>query len=189
MVKKTGDTMTGNLGIGTPDSSGTFRALVQSVLGKVSLELSANGNKGLYDLGLDKWIIRCSSAGDVSVDNAPVGKAVWHSVTSLAYGTPESSATTGYWTSALSGEVKVSIALKAGLLLPSTTQKTLFTLPAGYRPKRDVYAPVFTSLHGVTHIGIRMGVLTSGAVVIYSCNSEDYKTIGVLNGQVSFYLE
>lgn len=189
MVKKTGDTMTGNLTIGSADDTNANRVMAQNAFGRLSLEMSAAGNAGLYDMLNGGWIVRKSKDGTVLVNEAPIGKAVWHSVTSLTYGTPESAATTGYWTSALSGEVKVSIALKAGLVLPSTIQKTLFTLPEAYRPKRNVFVPVFTSLYQVTHIGVRMGVLTSGAVVIYSCNGEDYTTKGVLNGQVSFYLE
>lgn len=181
--------MTGNLEIGTDQKTDASRVAVRNKTGRLSLEISSVGNKGLYDLTNGKWIIRRSAAGDVLVDESPIGKAVWHSVTSLVYGTPESSTTTGYWVSSLSGEVKVSITLKAGLVLPSAIQKTLFTIPAAYRPKRDVFAPVFTSLYGVNYIGVKMGVLTSGAVIIYSSNDKEYKTIGVLNGQISYYLE
>ena len=64
-----GGTLSGNLNAGNNTRTVATRFLAQNKFGQVSLEMSAAGNMGLYDMGAGTWIIRKNDTDEVFVES------------------------------------------------------------------------------------------------------------------------
>ena len=114
----------------------------------------------------------------------------WNAITSLTNGTVQDTTTTGYWV--YGKMVVVQVRVKSGsITLTKSANTTLFTLPSGYRPSRNIEVPLYGRISSDAADRVfKLYISTDGVVSIYNPDgNNDITPSSMVSGQITFMLE
>jgi len=110
--------------------------------------------------------------------------ATWNAITALNAGEPYSDSACGYWV--CGKQITLSMYIKSGFSFTENTNQTIFTMPSGFRPSRQVHAPAYVN-YGQYNRPVKVAVNTDGTVDLWS--SYTFTSNGITAFQITFFIE